>query len=90
MGRPKSSPPSEPEVVDAVERLKRDILAKLAAQSGYVPGTQPWFDALERRIDNAINSGTFIAALKQELLVELPRLATGGVGPVTRDPVDLA
>jgi hypothetical protein len=85
-----SKPPTEPEVVEAVEALKRKILAELAARSGYVPGTQPWFDALERRIDNAINSGTFIAALKQELLVTLPRLATGGKGPVTKDPVDIS
>jgi hypothetical protein len=84
-----ATPPNEQNTSDAMAMLKARILAEMAKIPGLVPGTQVWIDALERRINNAID-GTFVLQLKNELLVELPRLATGGKGPVTRDDTDLA
>ena len=81
--------PNEQNTSEAMAALKAKVLADLARIPGLVPGSETWLAALERRINNAID-GTFILQLKNELLVELPRLATGGKGPVTRDDVDLA
>lgn len=84
-----ATPPNEQNTSSALEMLKQRVLAELARIPGLVPGSGPWVAALERRINNAID-GSFVLALKNELLVELPRLATGGKGPVTRDDTDLA
>ena len=84
-----SPPPTGPEVESALDFLKARILAEMAKVKGLVPGSQSWIDMLERRINNAID-GTFVLKLKNELLVELPKLVQGGKGPVTKDDVDLA
>lgn len=87
--RAASAPPNEPQVSSALEMLKQRILAEMAKIPGLVPGSEVWIATLERRINNAID-GSFVLALKNELLVELPRLVAGGKGPVTRDDTDIA
>lgn len=82
-------PPSGEAVSSAVEALKARIIAELAKIPGLVPGSEPWVAALERRINNAVD-GSFILALKNELMVEVPRLVMGGKGPVSKQDVDLA
>lgn len=82
-------PPSGEQVQSALDALKARIIAELAKIPGLVPGTEPWVAALERRINNAID-GSFILALKQELLVEVPKLVMGGKGPVSKVDSDLA
>ena len=85
----KPTPPNEQNTSDALAALKARILAEMAKIPGLIPGTEGWVAVLERRINTAID-GSFVMQLKNELLVELPRLATGGRGPVTRDDTDLA
>jgi hypothetical protein len=82
-------PPSGEQVSGALEALKARIIAELAKIPGLVPGSEPWVAALERRLNNAFD-GSFVLALKTELLVEIPKLVLGGKGPVSTQDVDLA
>lgn len=84
------TPPTEENIGSAIELLKARILADLAAIPHLPIGSDAWRGVLERRIDNAVNSGSFLLALKTELMEALPKLAAGGKGPVVHDPVDLA
>lgn len=87
--RAASPPPKEEAVKSALDLLKERIMADLARIPGLIPGSQSWLDALQRRVDNEVSSGSFILALKQEVAAAI-LLAQGGKGPVTRNDVDLA
>lgn len=82
-------PPSEPEILSAKDILLKTIKDQMAQIPGLIPGTQVWEDALQRRLENAIN-GTWLLQFKQECTVDLKNLLLGGKGPVTKDPVDIA
>ena len=85
----KATVPTEQSVSDALAMLKARILAEMAKIPALIPGTAEWMAVLERRINTAID-GSFLLQLKNELFVELPKLAQGGKGPVTRDDTDIA
>lgn len=89
MARKSSPPPTGEQISQALADLKARILAEMAKIPGLVPGTEAWIAVLAARVDHAID-GTFVQRLRNELLVELPKLAQGEKGPVTPDPVDLA
>lgn len=82
-------PPSEAEILSAKDLLLRRVKDELARIPGLIPGTQPWLDALDRRLTNAID-GSWLLVLKAEVTNDLKALLLGGKGPVTKDPVDIA
>lgn len=87
--KPVLPPPTAEQTSSAIELLKARVIAELARIPGLVPGSQPWLDALERRLNTAFD-GSFVLALKQELMVEIPKLVLGGKGPVSTVDSDLA
>ena len=84
-----SPPPTEPQVLSAMDLLIARVQAELARIPGLVPGSDAWKAALERRINTAFD-GSWLLKAKEEVFTKVLALVQGGVGPVSKDDVDIA